>query len=76
MTFHREDRSWHPIETAPASNGSAPFLMFIPGAGQAVGHRLKISGDNGCDIIMSKGKLITKATHWMPLPPAPEVNHG
>ncbi|WP_421782689.1 hypothetical protein [Kiloniella litopenaei] len=58
---------WMPIETAPKSNGSNPFLAYIPGHGFCVCYRV----DNLIKST-SSGKVINKATHWMRLPPAPE----
>jgi len=58
---------WQPIETAPMSNGSYPFLAHIPGHGQCVCAR-SVSG-----VVYSKSgdRTIYKATHWMPLPAPP-----
>lgn len=68
---------WQLIETAPISNGSNTFLVFIQGHGCCVCYRLK-DDVLGLNLFNSSKPLlhqnrITAATHWMPLPQPPKM---
>lgn len=58
---------WMPIETAPISNGSNPFLAYITGHGASVCY----AGAGRFIYSSSDGRRIHRATHWQPLPAAP-----
>lgn len=66
-----EADDWQPIETAPRSNGSNPFLAYIPGHGHCVCCATVL----GNIYSVSSNRTIHKATHWMPLPPPPSPTH-
>lgn len=68
----RSQRRWQPIETAPASNGSSPFLAFIPGHGQCVCAK-SITGQV---YALSGNRKVHRATCWQPLPSPPVPTKG
>lgn len=57
---------WQPMETAPISNGSNRFLAYIIGHGCCVCY-----AGAGRFIYNMAGERIHRATHWQPLPEAP-----
>lgn len=59
---------WQPIETAPLSNGSNAFLAFIPGHGCSVCNRHM----SGVVFSNATGRVVSRATHWQPLPDPPK----
>ncbi len=65
----RNHNPWRPIETAPKSNGSKTFLVYITGHGSCVAFR----GEDGRIYNASKGFMgeIFKPTHWKHLDAPP-----
>lgn len=62
LALRGAETQWRPIEEAPRSNGSVPFLAHITGHGGHVCHRLT-------DTVYSHstGRQIHRATHFIPL---------
>lgn len=56
---------WQEIETAPYGD---TLLLFVPGTGVTVGHLS--TGDFVIDVLNECRE--TYASHWMPLPEAPQ----
>lgn len=63
----KQERMWRPIETAPRDG--TEILCWCPGIGERV-----LCFDAGC-WVLAGGDYANdyEPTHWMPLPPAPEV---
>lgn len=67
-----QDEQWRDIKSAPVSNGSQTFLTYITGHGSSVCYKTP----SGHICSNSTGKIIHRATHWMPLPAAPTPEAG
>ncbi|WP_376711093.1 DUF551 domain-containing protein [Pseudochrobactrum lubricantis] len=67
-----QGEQWRDIKSAPVSNGSQTFLTYITGHGSSVCYKTP----SGHICSNSTGKIIHRATHWMPLPAAPTPEAG
>jgi len=63
---------WQPIETAPKDGQY--FLAYAPGCGRLL---MRCWSEQSSETFALEGPSWKnpEPTHWMPLPPAPEVSH-